>query len=96
MMGFEVANRKRAPVTFRGPMLQSSRRVPGLAAVLGPALALGWLAGACASPRPASPAPSPAAPAAPEISQAAPAPDECVFRPAGPAGGDTVRVIAGR
>ncbi len=77
-------------------MLQSSRRVPGLAAVLGPALALGWLAGACASPRPAAPAPSPAAPAAPEISQAAPAPDECVFRPAGPAGGDTVRVIAGR
>ena len=61
-------------------MLQSSRRAPSLAAVLGPALALGWLAGACASPRPPSPAPSP---------------DECVFRPAGPAGGDTVRVIAG-
>jgi len=77
-------------------MLQSSRRVPGLAAVLGPALALGWLAGACASPRPPAPAPSPAAPAAPEISEAAPSPDECVFHPPGPAGGDTVRVIAGR
>lgn len=77
-------------------MPQSSRRVPGLAAVLGPALALGWLGGACAAPRPSAPAPSPAAPAAPEIPEAAPATDECVFRPAGPAGGDTVRVIAGR
>ena len=97
MMGFALANRKRAPVTFRGPMLHSSRRVPGLAAVLGPALALGWLA-ACTPSRPPSAAPTPAAPAvpaAPEISQAAPAPDECAFRPAGPAGGDTVGVIAG-
>jgi hypothetical protein len=33
---------------------------------------------------------------APEIAEAAPSPDECVFRPPGPAGGDTVRVIAGR
>jgi extracellular solute-binding protein (family 5) len=77
-------------------MLHSSRSVPGLAAVLGPALALGWLAGACAAPRTPSPAPSPAAPAAPEISEAALSPDECVFRPPGPAGRDTVRVIAGR
>lgn len=82
-------------------MLQSSHRAR-LAAVLGPTLALAWLAGACASSRPPSPAPPPAAPgaagvpAAPEMAQAVPPPDECGFRPAGPPGADTVRVIAGR
>lgn len=76
-------------------MLRSSRRA-GVPAAFGPLLAFGWLAGACAAPRAPATAPSPAGPAAPEITQAAPPPDQCVLRPAGPPGTDTVRVIAGR
>ena len=80
-------------------MLRFSRRGRHVAAVLGPALALGWLAGACAPGPGAAPTPAPRGPGAPELPAAAvdrsPGPDPCVFRPPGPPRADTVRVIAG-
>ncbi len=80
-------------------MPRFSRRGRHVAAVLGPALALGWLAGACAPGPGAAPAPAPRGPEAPELPAAAvsqsPGPDPCAFQPPGPPRADTVRVIAG-
>lgn len=88
---------KEGPVTFRVPMSASSRRGPRPAAVFGPVLALSWLAWACAPARPATPPPAPEAPGAPRLPRVGEPsnPDPCMFRPAGPPGADTVRVIAG-
>jgi hypothetical protein len=100
MMGAPVTDGKEGGVTFRVPMPRFSRRGPHPTAVLGSALALAWLAGACAAPPAPAPGttPSPEAPARPEpqpVASAPPAPDECAITPAGPPGADTVRVVAG-
>ncbi|HTC23504.1 MAG TPA: hypothetical protein VK688_04030, partial [Gemmatimonadales bacterium] len=83
------------------PMFASMRRGSPAAAVLAPALALGWAMWACApastAPPAGPPAPAPVAPTAPESPRlAAPSgPDPCLVRSAGPLGADTIRVIAG-
>jgi extracellular solute-binding protein (family 5) len=79
-------------------MPRFSRRGPGLAAAFGSALLLSWLVGACVPARAPAASPAPQTPAAPELPAAAsppaPAPDECLFRPPGPPGVDTIRVLA--
>src|ERR1700758_1399052 len=97
-MGACAGNRKWPAVTFRMPMPRFSRRGPGVAAVLGPALMLSCLAGACAPTRAPAPVPPPHVFGAPELPAEGPAPsepDECLVRPAGPPGADTIRVLAG-
>ncbi|HEY8105536.1 MAG TPA: ABC transporter substrate-binding protein [Gemmatimonadales bacterium] len=80
-------------------MPRFSRRGRHASAVLAPALALGWLAGACAPGTGAAPTPALPAPAAPELPavsvEQSPGPDPCAFEPSGPLRADTVRVIAG-
>ncbi len=80
-------------------MPRFSRRGRHASAALAPALALGWLAGACAPRTGAAPAPALPASAAPELptisAEQSAAPDPCAFEPSGPPRADTVRVIAG-